>query len=441
MIQEIPAARADGVDVARQWWSGKRVAVWGAARSGLAAAQLLARLGAQVTLSDPKPASELSHLDQLPSSIQLALGAPNQLGDAEILIPSPGLKPTHPLILDAISAGVRIMSEVELAARITRAQIIAITGTDGKSTTTTLIHEALTASGLWCKAVGNLGDPMSNWALDAPDEGYFSLEVSAFQLWSTAWLDASIGVITNIAEDHYDYFDHSAERYRESKLRLLSLLKREGYLLYPADIIRLSVEELNKLPFGAEASAYTYPQPPVQTPLIGGHNQLNLAATFKVIERLGLSSEIAQNRLMTYTPLPYRMTLTRERDGVQYINDSKATNVHAACAGLSTLEGDLIVITGGYDKGLDLTPLITLFKQRVHTVLTIGQTGPKIGDLLEGSSVHCISCIKLDVAVKEAASLARAGDKVCFLPAASSFDQFTSYEARGAYFDQLVLSL
>ena len=433
----IPAARREGRDKARAWWSHRRVMIWGAAKSGIAAAKLLSQLNANVTLSDPKASDALTGLEDLPPDVNTLFGVPNTLGDAEVVIPSPGIRPSHQLIKAARAAKLVIMSEVELAARVSEANIIAITGTDGKSTTTKLICEAVRANDVWSQAVGNIGDPISNWALSAPADGYFALEVSAFQLWSTSWLDAVCGIITNIAEDHHDYFDHDAGAYRAAKLKLGELLSQEGCLLYPPQGLTLTQEEIDR--YGStRLRTYDTPEVQIESPLIGGHNQLNLSATFSVLSELGLDHQKAKLRLKSFSPLPYRMTLTRELDGVQYLNDSKATNVHAACVGLSTLTGSLIVITGGYDKQLNLSPFIQILKQRARLVLTIGQTGQYICETLEDLNVSVQYCGNLETAVRLAATLAQPGDRVCLSPAASSFDQFESYEARGAAFDRLV---
>ena len=431
------------IEVERRSWRGRKVAVWGAARTGVAAARLLDQLGAQVTLSDPKNIEDLDEIQSLPPTIRLSLGHTNEIGDAELIIPSPGLKPNHRLIRKAQAAGVPLMSEVELAARVTAAPIIAITGTDGKSTTTLLITEVLRAQEIWAQPVGNIGDPISNWALNAPEDGVLVLEISAFQLWSTQTLNAQIGVITNIVDDHLDYFDGSAQAYRAAKVKLAQLLSSRAPLFYPPSVLSLPEIESAQTQgaLDIQLCAYDRPHPPLESGLIGDHNQLNIGAALTILEALHLDLERAQARLRTFTALPYRLTLSRELEGVRYLNDSKATNVHAACTGLSSLSGVLIVIVGGYEKGLELTELIRVLASRARVVLTIGQTGPRIGDALAIYDVTCISCDRLEVAVSEAHRRARAGETVVFSPAASSFDQFESYEARGATFDLLVRQL
>ena len=440
-LHRLTPKASDALERERAWWRGRRVAVWGAARTGIAAAKLLHALGAQVTLSDAKEADALPEIKTLPQEVTLALGAPNQVGDAELVIPSPGLKPTHPLITSARERGVRVMSEIELGARVCAAPIIAITGTDGKSTTTLLITEALRAQGLWAQAVGNIGDPLANWALSAPASGVLVVEISAFQLWSTTTLNAQVGVITNIVDDHLDYFDGDAIAYRDAKLRLAELLSPSAPLLYTPVALRLDQLLTHEPPLDVALTPYELPATPIESTLLGAHNQLNLSAALTVIQLLGLDEERARQRFITFQPLPYRLTRSRSLDGVTYLNDSKATNVHAAMVGIKSLSGELIVITGGYEKGLDLAEWLDLLTARARLVLTIGQTGARISQALDARDVTCVSCVELEVAVREAARCARAGDTVVLSPAASSFDQFSSYEARGATFDLLVSQL
>jgi UDP-N-acetylmuramoylalanine--D-glutamate ligase len=427
----------------RAWWRDKKVAIWGAGLSGISAAKLLIKLGAEVTLSDSKPLVELPLAHHLPSQIKTSFGRVNRLHDADVLIPSPGFKPSHPILANVLNSNVRVMSEIELGARVTEARLIAITGTDGKSTTTKLISEGLAAQSVWTKAVGNIGDPICNWALEAPHDSFLIVEVSAFQLWSTQYLNAEIGVITNIAEDHYDYFDGSIQAYRHAKLRLGQLLTPNGTLFYPKD--QLNPEEIQ--PRADSGSSilnlvgYQTPTTPVSTPLLGDHNQRNINVALQIIKRLGFDEALAINSYQSFIPLPYRMTLSLALNGIQYINDSKATNVHAACTGLESVHTPLIVITGGYDKGLTLIPLLECLKSRAKAVLCIGQTGLKIHQALLNSDVYSTYSGTLDVAVMAAYQRAQSGDIVILSPAASSFDQFKNFEDRGAIFDTLVSSI
>lgn len=426
-----------------KWWRGRKVAVWGAGLSGVSAAKLLHRLGAEVTLSDPQPIEALPLTQDLPKEMKTSFGVPNELNEAEVLIPSPGLKPSHPLIQRAIASQVQIMSEIELGARLTQAKLIAVTGTDGKSTTTRLIEEAIKAQGLWVRSVGNIGDPLCNWALDAPNDGFFALEISAFQLWSTHYLGAEVGVVTNIAEDHLDYFDGSSIAYRDAKLKLAELLKIGGKLFYPSE--RFTADEIERERLirnqSIEWVSYERPHEEIESPLIGEHNQLNLSAAIGVTCSLGLRQELAREAFKTFAPLPYRMTLSRTLRGVRYVNDSKATNVHASLSGINSVKESLIVITGGYDKGLDHEPLIEALRNRARCVFCIGQTGPQLHQALSEKGVRSEDVRTLEHAVIAASENAKEGEMVLFSPAASSFDQFKNFEERGAIFDSLVSRL
>ena len=456
-------------------WTGRRVAVWGAAITGLAAAQLLAELGAEVTLSDSRALERPSGLHP---SVTLITGQPNSFEGAELIIPSPGLKPTHPLILQAREAGVRVMSEIELAALCTRARLIAITGTDGKSTTTCLITHMCRGVGLNAWGVGNLGEPISVRALEAGAEDVLVCEVSAFQLWSTRSFPAELCVVTNIAEDHLDYFEGDFERYRDAKLRLpqlcavvggVTLAPRQLSLTapYPTELTPEPALEVRRFAVLSEgdtphealrcyvqgASLYRSGEREVvadlsSSPLIGRHNQLNVCAALLCLDALGHSLIEALASLASFRGLPHRMALVRVRAGVRWVNDSKATNVHASLAGLMSVDDRLVIIVGGKEKGLDYAPLWAHLTDRAERgllsrVLLIGELASRLEQELSsvGLGEFTERCDLLDVAVQRASALERSAEMVLLSPASSSFDQFKSFEERGERFEALVHAL
>ena len=444
-------------------WSGRKVAVWGAAITGFAAAQLLAELGAEVTLSD-------SHVKARPEglhpAVKLITGAPNQLGDAELVVPSPGLKPSHPLIKEALARGANLMSEIELAMWCTRGRLIAITGTDGKSTTTCLIEHLLKASGLMAWGLGNLGVPISVRALSTSPEQVLVCEVSAFQLWSTQAFPAELCVITNVAEDHLDYFDGDFTAYRGAKLRLAELSAAVGGVtLAPSqlELDQLSVRRFAALSQGEQPAAGVAlslrdealldsegQQLAAVTaqPLIGRHNQLNICAALLTLRELGLPLEPALEGLKSFKGLSHRMALTRVIGGARWVNDSKATNVHASLAGLKSVDDRLVVILGGKEKQLNYAPLIEHLSARasrggLKRLLLIGELAPRLEAELSARGLAELSerCDELSVAVQRAALIAESGDMVLLSPASSSFDQFKSFEERGERFESLVWAL
>ncbi|MEE2644949.1 MAG: UDP-N-acetylmuramoyl-L-alanine--D-glutamate ligase [Myxococcota bacterium] len=464
-INRVEQARA-----LREELKGKSVAVWGAALSGIAAANCLSALGAEVSLSDLRSRESLGDLKQLDPRVTLYCGE-NRLGKAEILVPSPGLRPSLPPLQRAREAGVRIMSEVELGTRLSEAPIIAITGTDGKSTSTLFCHGLLQGLGRRARAVGNIGDPITAHALDASHDEILVLEVSAFQLWSAEQLPVEVSALTNIAEDHHDYFDGDGASYRAAKLRLFQLqheaalagkLSCSGRALFPThQPLPLSPDRLTPLTvelYGDSPAArwradggglFCGDERLLEESWCqrdGAHQARNLLLALAAVDGLGAlgrpgdrPSNLAAVVAGLKTP-PHRRELIRIYRGVRWINDSKATNVHAARVGLEGLEGSLLVIAGGVDKGLDLSELVEVLSTRARVVFLIGELAERLEHALAGRcALRHVG--HLEAAVAAAAEEAREGETVTLSPAASSFDQFSSFEARGDLFRALVEAL
>jgi UDP-N-acetylmuramoylalanine--D-glutamate ligase len=437
------------------WWKTQRVAIWGGARSGVAAANLLAELNIPVQLSDTNVKLNTSVLNP---KVEVYLGD-NILGDATILVPSPVFSPSHPKIKEAQQQGMMLMSEIELGCHFTEATLIGITGTDGKSTTTALCAHLLKEGfGINARAVGNIGDAFCQYVLESKSTDIFSVEISAFQLWSTSYFPAKVGILTNVAEDHHDYFDGSAQRYKQAKLRLFELLDQDGLGIWndydptltneicPAYLKREKVGLKADSDWHCQVDGYYHHQqwlfPLEASPLVGIHHQRNVLAALSALKHLGYSSlSSIQKALASFTALPYRMQKIRELAGVTWVNDSKATNVHAACAGLLGVSQALVVIAGGYDKQLDLKPFVEILKQKARVVLLIGQTAAMLEKLLMEQGVACETVYTLDKAILRAREISRAGEMVIFSPAASSFDQFKDYVQRGEFFNEMVRQL
>jgi UDP-N-acetylmuramoylalanine--D-glutamate ligase len=467
-LQDVAAWRAH----LHQRWSDRSVAVWGAARSGVAAANLLVEIGARVCLSDPKSTLSPEHAEALDPRVSLSLGGPNVLGDAEIVIPSPGLRPDLPLLKEC-PEGVTVMSEIELGARCTRARLVGVTGTDGKSTTTSLITHFLTALNVDARSVGNIGDPLCSWALEASPQSVLVVEVSAFQLWSTQYFPAEVGLLTNLAEDHFDYFLGSASRYAHAKLKLARLLPPQSTFLWPdldlpfgggatrmsplddvtfaetlgadkPEIVRFGLDP--RSPWSASEGAYRAHAHGLLasmnlSPLLGRHHHRNIISALATIDALGLDPRAALSAISEFRGLSHRMELVRTLRGVRWVDDSKATNINASSAGLKSVDGSMIVIAGGYDKGLNHAPLVELLSRRARHICLIGQTGPILAEALGHSGANFTLCVTLERAVIEAHRLAQPEELVILSPATSSFDQFESFVARGQRFQSLVHQL
>ncbi len=434
-------------------WAGRRVAVWGAARSGVAAANLLADLGARVILSDPRTGLDLAGLDP-----RVAVrGGGNVLEGARVLVPSPGIPPHTPALKAARAAGVRLVSEIELAASVARAPIVAITGTDGKSTTTEMVGAVARAAGRPVVVAGNIGEPLSARVRDVGPNGVIAAEVSAFQLWSCGRFAPQVAIVTNVAEDHAEYFLGDAAAYAAAKARVLADMQPGGVAVLRADDPIVAAfptpPGVQRVYFGAEHRAagwgvddgwitgdgtrYLHAD---ELPVPGAHNLYNAQAALAAGHALGLPLPAMLDGLRTFRGLPHRLQPVRVRRGVTWYDDSKATNPHAAAAGLRALTAPFTVITGGYEKGLDLKPFVDAVVGRARHVVLTGPTADRTERAL-GGHVPTSRAADMTDAVRQAAEHARDGESVVLSPAASSFDAYRSYSHRGQVFQQAVAAL
>ena len=427
-------------------WQGRRVAVFGAARSGVAAANLLVELGAEVVLSDTLPDPKPEGLDPRVR----VLGGGNRLEGATVLVPSPGIPPSAPALRDAQAAGVRIVSEIELGASVATAPIVAITGTDGKSTTTEMIGAVIRAAGRPAVVAGNIGDPLCARARDVGPEGVLVVEVSEFQLWSCGHFRPRVAVVTNVAEDHADYFVGDPDGCARAMERCLADLGAGDVAILRRDDARVmafgvpaGVEVVGfgprsaPLGWGFDGLHLTRDGLPVMLrdalPLPGVHNGANALCALAAGVARGLPLAPMTEALRVFQGLPHRLELVRVRRGVRYVDDSKATNPHAAAVGLRAVEGAVLVITGGYDKGLDLEIFVREVLPRARHVVLTGPTADRMEAALAGR-VGASRAVDMREAVAQAASRASPGDTVLLSPAASSFDAYRSYHHRGQVF-------
>lgn len=436
-------------------WRNRRVAVWGAAKSGVAAANLLVELGARVVLSDNRPLAELGIVG-LDERVELR-GGGNVLDGAAVLVPSPGIAPATPAVVEAVRAGVRLMGEVELAASVATAPIVAIGGTDGKSTTTEMIGACVRAAGRPVVVAGNIGDPLSARVRDVGADGVVVAEISAFQLWSCQRFSPRVAVLTNIADDHADYFGGDFERYAAAKLRMLDDLAPGATAVLRAEDGRVGPAWLppgvRRVVFGAQpmqrgwgvrGGALTVDDRPLMAvaslPVGGRHNHANALAALAAGAALGLPLGLMIDGLRGFCGLPHRLERIRTRRGVVWYDDSKATNPHAAATGLRALGGvSKVVITGGFDKGVSLDPFVAALDGVRHLVVT-GATAARVRAAV-GDRVPVSVAADMREAVVMAAAEARAGEAVVLSPAASSFDHYRSYAHRGDVFQAEVRAL
>ncbi len=444
---------------------GMKVLVVGLARSGVAAARLLCREGAVVTVTDRLRASGLAPaIDALlPSGVRFELGGHDEAAfiGADLIVVSPGVPLAGAELVAARRAGVPIVGEVELASRFVEEPIVAITGTNGKSTTTALIAHLLTAAGQRTFAGGNLGTPLSERVLQGGALDRSVIELSSFQLEAVDELRAQVAVLTNLSPDHLDRYP-GPEAYYEAKRAIFRGQTEDDYaVLNAGDPKTLALQDgarslpltfghgapqpgaarddgsrivIRRLP-GADGGEEIYDRLPLA--LRGRHGRENAMAAILAARLSGATPDAIREGLATFAGLPHRLELVRELDGVEWINDSKATNVDSVQVALAALQGPVVWIAGGLGKGAPYAPLRTLLPGRVKALLTIGSDADRLAAEL-GDVVPITPCGSLDEAVRVARQLAAPGDQVLLSPACASFDQFKSYEARGDAFRRWV---
>jgi UDP-N-acetylmuramoylalanine--D-glutamate ligase len=378
----------------------------------------------------------------------------------DLIVVSPGVPLNTPELLQVKSFGLPVIGELELAARFLKGKILAITGSNGKTTTTALVGEILAAAGLPTLVGGNIGVPVVALIDPSTDQTWSVLEVSSFQLESTVQFHPEIAVILNITPDHLDRHG-TFENYALAKERISASQSPENILILNADDIRaakakehssariywFSIE--NPVAQGAwlEDGYLVFriaPDAPIERilplseiPLKGTHNVENVLAAVCAARLAGAQAEPIRSAVENFRAVEHRLEYVATVNGVEYYNDSKATNVDATLKAVASFNSGIHLILGGKDKGSDYTQLADLLRARVRAVYTIGTAAAKIESQLRGV-ITLQSCETLDKAVNMAANAAHPGDIVLLAPACSSFDQFESYEHRGRVFKQLV---
>jgi len=443
---------------------GKKVLVVGLGKSGLAAALFLRRRGAQVTVSDVRSAEALAKdiPALLEQGVMVEAGGHGLLTfrRQDLIVVSPGVPLDTPELVQARNLGLPIIGELELAARFLKGRILAITGSNGKTTTTALTGEILKEAGLHTLVGGNIGVPVVSLIEESTDESWAVLEVSSFQLESTEEFRPAVAVILNITPDHLDRHG-SFENYASAKERIFARQHADDALVLNADNAR-TAETAQRAPgkvywFSLEhkvrkgawiedgyvvfRAAQETPTEQVMAlgkiPLKGEHNVENVLAAVCAARLAGVQVEAIRRAIEKFQAVEHRLEYVATLHGVEFYNDSKATNVDATAKAVAAFSSGIHLILGGKDKGSDYTALSPLLRERVRAVYTIGSAAEKIESQLRGViSIH--SCGTLDGAVNAAASAARPGEVVLLAPACSSFDQFENYEHRGRVFKELV---
>ncbi len=446
---------------------GKKVLVVGLGKSGLAAALFLRRRGALVTVSDVRSAEALAK--EIPALIEAGIMVESgghgllTFRRQDLIVVSPGVPLDTPELAQVKHFGLPVIGELELAARFLKGHTLAVTGSNGKTTTTTLLGEILKAGGLPTLVGGNIGLPVVALIDDSTEDTWSVLEVSSFQLETTVQFHPEIAVILNITPDHLDRHG-SFENYCAAKERIFAAQTAEDFLVLNADntpcedaaarsaakVYWFSIEhpvdqgawlEQGSVVYRAAEDAPTEHVMPLRgIPLKGGHNIENVLAAVVAARLAGIPADVIRHAVESFQAVEHRLEYVVTHNGVAYYNDSKATNVDATAKAIAAFSGGIHLILGGKDKNSDYTLLSDLLRERVSAVYTIGSAAAKIESHLRGV-VSIYSCETLDKAVASAAAAARPGEVVLLAPACSSFDQFENYEHRGKVFKQLVKDL
>jgi len=439
--------------------NGKNVLVVGMKKSGMAMAEFLARHGARVHATDLKPLADLPGAAELLDrwNIPFAGQSPGVFEDRDLIALSPDVPWDLPPLEVARARGVRVTGEVELAAPYLKGRTIGITGSNGKTTTTSLIGHILRESGVPVQVGGNIGTPVTAMLETSRDDGWNVLELSSFQLESIVEFRAHIALALNVTQNHLDRH-HTFENYAAAKGRLFETQR-------PGDFAVLNADDLTCVSYAGRTAATVqwFSSRRKVTPgaslcngklvldgkllmedteilIRGRHNVENVLAAAITVARAGVSPDRIAAAVRTFRAVEHRLEFVRKVNGIDFYNDSKATSVDATLKAVDAFSGGLWIILGGKDKGLDYAALREPLAAKAHAVLLIGAAAAKIAGQLEGAAPLVDTCT-LQSAIAYAVEHGKPGDTVLLAPACASFDQFRSYEHRGEVFKEIVNQL
>jgi len=440
----------------------KKILVLGLARSGVSAAQLLHKLGAFVTVNDYKPLHENEEAQSLlQQGIKVICGChPIELLDEgfELIVKNPGIPYTNPIVEEGLKRKIPIITEVEIAYKVSEADFVSITGTNGKTTTTTLVYEMLNAGQLQTRVAGNIGTPVSEVVMDATSQEKIVLELSSFQLMGVKTFKPKIAILTNLYEAHLDYHG-TREAYVEAKMNITKNQDESDFFIVNFDqeecieqskksraqIVPFSVKKVVEngaylkdgvIYFGGEKVVQ---QEEIVLP--GNHNIENILAAICAAKLLHVSNHAIREVLSTFKGVKHRLQFVRELNGRRFYNDSKATNILASKMALSSFTEPVILLAGGLDRGNGFEELIPSLKN-VKALITFGQTASKLMDAGKLAGIETIKRVdNVEKAVPLAYSLSEIGDVILLSPACASWDQYKTFEVRGDIFIETVHKL
>ncbi|WP_027398726.1 UDP-N-acetylmuramoyl-L-alanine--D-glutamate ligase [Anaerovorax odorimutans] len=449
---------------------GKNVLVVGMGKSGIAAAQALLKLGADVSVYDRKKEEQID-----PQLIQYFRNKntncyfgiePNNIKDLglDMVVMSPGVPLDIPFIEEAKKSGAEIIGELEISFRVGKGKYVAITGTNGKTTTTTLVGKIFKDAGRWTYVVGNVGVAVISKAMSTKDDDWLVTETSSFQLETTKYFKPEISALLNITPDHMDRHK-TLENYANAKAKIFQNQEPNDYFVVNADdpecmkllkncrakIVPFSRKKI--LDFGCfvlnenivikDENEKIYNICRVDDLKIpGAHNLENALAAAAISYFSGIGVETIGKSLKEFEGVEHRLEFCGEVDGVSFVNDSKGTNPDASIKALEAIKGDIILIAGGYDKNSDFTDFIDAFNEKVKHLMLLGKTAEKIKKTAEDKGFTNIHLAKdMEECVTEGFKLAKSGDTVLLSPACASWDMYTCFEQRGEHFKNCINKL
>jgi UDP-N-acetylmuramoylalanine--D-glutamate ligase len=444
----------------------KNIIVLGAGESGVGAAVLAQKQGFEVLVSDNNRIKEKYKdvLSQFDIEFEEGKHTEGRILQADEIIKSPGIPEHVPIVKLAIESGMPVISEIEFAARYTKAKLICITGSNGKTTTTLLTHHILKNAGLDVAVAGNVG---RSFAMEVAlqDHDYFVLEISSFQLDGMYDFKADIAVLMNITPDHLDRYNNSFEEYTKSKFRIIRNMHKDDAFIYcqddPVVVERITREKIlpRLIPFTLNDNvdgdgAYIKDRNIIiniqsnkqhmtleSLALQGKHNIYNSMAAALSGRLMDIRKPHIQDSLSDFQNIEHRLEHVAEIHGIEFINDSKATNVNSSWYALENMNRDVVWIAGGIDKGNDYSALHEMVKEKVKAIVCLGKDNQHLREAFADLVDKIVETTSMDVAVQSAVYLGSKGDTILLSPACASFDLFENYEDRGNQFKEAVNSL
>ncbi len=440
-----------------------KLTILGGGESGVGAALLANANGYEVLVSDSGKIKENYKTELTQQNINFEEGghSTSKVLAAQLIVKSPGIPDQIEIVQKALAKGIEVISEIEFAYRFTRKQIIAVTGSNGKTTTTLLIYHLMQAAGFNVVVAGNIGNSLAREVLK-DEADIFIVELSSFQLDGIVDFKPDIAVLLNITPDHLDRYDNDFERYAKSKLSIAKNMTTADLLVYNMTDTEL-VKRKNELPddlmvktfslsqgtdaykkddeLVIETSSGTMTLTYTSLPLRGEHNHLNMMAAILVAESFDIEKEIIVKALSSFKNHPDRLEFITEIDGIEFYNDSKATNVEAVFYALGSFSQPIVWIAGGQDKGNDYNQIRQLVEDKVKALVCLGVDNKKLIDEFSNAVANISQTENVEEAAELAFNYASTSDVVLLSPACASFDLFDNYAQRGAMFKQAVLNL